>query len=114
MSTVPAPNLNATVMNLRKLELENNNLELELAYSEYVASFAELILEKKILKDTEVSFCNSMKSICEDVKSLQEKRKLIETRIRDVRALSCLNDYIDIVQSNTQNFKGNRFYILQN
>ncbi|XP_011495729.1 PREDICTED: uncharacterized protein LOC105360513 [Ceratosolen solmsi marchali] len=102
-STLPAT-LNASTIFLRRLELENNNLELELAYSEYVSSNAELILEKKIFRDTELTLTNSIKSIYEETKYLQEKFKLLETRIKDIKALSWLNDYVDDVQSHTKDF----------
>lgn len=106
LSMMP-PSLNASTLNLRKAEMENNpSLELELAYSEYVSSYAELLLEKKNLKDTEVSFTKSINSLQEEVWSLQEKCKLIETRISDIKALSCINDYADIVQINIKHFIG--------
>jgi hypothetical protein len=104
-STLPST-LNTSNIYLRKLELENNNLELELAYSEYISSHAELILEKKIFQDTEIALTSSIKSLYEDTKCLQEKFKLIETRINDVKALSWLNDYVDDVQSRTKDFIG--------
>lgn len=106
LSAMP-PSLNASTINLRKAEIENNpSLELELAYSEYISACAESLLEKKNLKDTEVSLKKSINSLEEETKSLQEKCRLFQTRINDVKTLSCLNDYTDFVQMNTKDFIG--------
>ncbi|XP_058793402.1 uncharacterized protein LOC131665509 [Phymastichus coffea] len=97
MSMMPSSG-NSSV-NLRKIELENNNLELELIYSEYVSSYAELFLEQKSLKEDEDSFEISLKKAHKETKSLLENKKSIETRINDIKALTCINDYLDSVQS---------------
>lgn len=102
----PSSKITVSAANLRKLELENNNLELELEYSRFINSHAESILEEKALKDTNSFFCNSIRNIHEDLKSLREKYQLIETRINDVKALHSLSDYIDIVKSNSEKQKG--------
>lgn len=91
------------------MELEYNNLELELAYSQYVASYAELILEQKCLEDTKVFRDNSMKKNHKETQSLMNKCKLIETRVNDAEVLSYLNDYVDSVQTIINKFQGTTF-----
>ena len=91
------------------MELENNNLEMELLYSEYVASVGENILENKLLKDTEAMYIKSIKQLHEETKSLQEKFKIIETRMNDIRVFSYANDFADNIIQKNKDFKGNLF-----
>ncbi|XP_031789623.1 uncharacterized protein LOC100680311 [Nasonia vitripennis] len=106
LSTMPPPaSLNTTSSaDLRKMQLENNNLELELMYSQYIASYAGLILEKKKLKEAEESFSKTMLSLREETRVLLEKYQALKTRLKDIQAYSDLNDYMDIIQENMNEF----------
>ncbi|KAJ8687431.1 hypothetical protein QAD02_023225 [Eretmocerus hayati] len=97
----------SSTLNLRKVESENITLDLDLAYSEYVASCAQLILEKKILKDAESRSVNLMKKIHEETKSLEDKCNLILKRIGDVKLLSCLDNQVDIMKIDLKEFTEN-------
>lgn len=79
-------------------------MELELMYSQYIASHAELILEKKKLKEAEESFSKTMLSLREETRILLETYKLLKTRLNDIQAYSDLNDYMDIIQENMKEF----------
>ncbi|XP_014204061.1 uncharacterized protein LOC106636235 [Copidosoma floridanum] len=97
--------LNLPNASLRKLEAENYNLDMELAYSDYVASHLELILEKEALRNAEKCFTTSIKNLCEETKALHEKYKLIETRIKEVKAAGHLTDYQDKIAFVVKNVK---------
>ncbi|KAJ8679641.1 hypothetical protein QAD02_015428 [Eretmocerus hayati] len=95
-STMPSAFLNASKINLRRIELETTNIDLELAYNDYVASFAELILEKEILKTSEVTLCDSITKLHEETKVLREQFQSLEKRLNDIKIMSSINDYQDL------------------
>ncbi|KAL7293383.1 hypothetical protein TKK_0013149 [Trichogramma kaykai] len=103
-STMPQ-NTSTNLANLRKMELENNNLEMELVYSNFAASYIELYLEEKKKKEAEQSSSTLIKNLSKETKSLQEYYYTLTRRMEDIVYLSCLNDYTDLVQQNTKDFK---------
>lgn len=80
-------------------------MDVDLAYGEYIQSFAELILEKKNLKSTESSLSKSINGIFKEVKSLQIMSKLIRTKMKDTKNLSNLNIYMDAFHSQMENLE---------
>lgn len=97
--------LNSTALNLRKMELEHNNLELELIYGEYIQSMAELVIANKKLKETEATYGKSIKNLSTEVKSLEEKCQVIEERNNNIQLLSNINNYEEAVQNHLKDIE---------
>lgn len=87
------------------MEIEHNNLELELAYGEYIQSMAELVIAKKKLKETETIYGKTIKNLSAEVKSLEEKCHVLEERNNNIKLLSNVNNYEEAVQNHLKDIE---------
>lgn len=105
LGMLPA-HLSSSNSNLRKLELENTNLELEIDYNNYISSFAELVLEKKLLNKEKESTEMKLRNCQKQTKTLRDKCQISLERIIDTQYLSALNDSVENSLENLATFHG--------
>ena len=107
-ATIRTNHISSTIgiSNLRKLELENNNLELELMYSNYIASVAEKVLEEKALIETEKKFIKLVKNMHEETKILNNKCRDLKLRNSEIELLINLKSTTDNEIKSIEQFEG--------